>query len=382
MSVTQEEDQKWESPPPVPSQRTGSLYGAPPASAFPSQPKPEKESWTSSCLRGCMMMSFVFVIGCILFAIVVFKGCAQLVDSATTVTSGSFKELMKEAKGEFAVEDEDLGEEAKTVLQIGLSGTISDEESTSSWYAEVNSSQAALNQIRKATKNKDIDGILLYLNSGGGGITASDILWKNLKNFKAADTNRVVVVMMGTTAASGAYYIAAAADYIVANPTTLTGSIGVIMNSFNVQELATRVGLKSVTIKSGGNKDIMSPFTEMTPEQRQMLQTMVDSLHTRFVTLIAEGRNIEEPRVRAIADGRIFLAPEALEYGLIDEIGYADDAKAEFEKRFGEKPRFIDGSETTPFLQLFKSPSFWGECISRAIVGSGNGIADTGTTFK
>lgn len=344
-------------PPPVPA------HPAPATHSAPRPAPPVRESWSASCLRGCMMMSFAFVVVCILASLAVFAGCMQVVNMA----SGSIKALMAEVGQSSKPSADAVVNGAQNVLMVKLSGMITEEDDSSGWVVDPASSQAALRKIHSAKDNPDIAGILLYVNSGGGGITASDVLWKSLKDFKAADTNRVVVVLMGSVAASGAYYIAAAADAIVANPTTLTGSIGVILNSFNVQELAGKIGLKSVTIKSGGNKDILSPFAELTPEQQQMLQDMVDAMHSRFVSIVAEGRGLEEARVRAIADGRILLAQEALDNGLVDTIGYLDDAKAEFEKRFGVMPVFVEDAEKIPLLKFFQSPTFWGACAASAV---------------
>lgn len=344
-------------PPPVPA------HNAPATHSVPRPAPPVRESWSASCLRGCMMMSFAFVVVCILASLAVFAGCMQAVNMA----SGSIKALMAEVGQSSELSADAVVNGAQNVLMVKLSGMITEEDDSSGWVVDPASSQAALRKIHSAKDNPDIAGILLYVNSGGGGITASDVLWKSLKDFKAADTNRVVVVLMGSVAASGAYYIATAADAIVANPTTLTGSIGVILNSFNVQELAGKIGLKSVTIKSGGNKDILSPFAELTPEQQQMLQDMVDAMHSRFVSIVAEGRGLEEGRVRAIADGRILLAQEALDNGLVDTIGYLDDAKAEFEKRFGVMPVFVEDAEKIPLLKFFQSPTFWGACAASAV---------------
>ena len=344
-------------PPPLPA------HNAPATHSVPRPAPPVRESWSASCLRGCMMMSFAFVVVCILASLAVFAGCMQAVNMA----SGSIKALMAEVGQSSELSADAVVNGAQNVLMVKLSGMITEEDDSSGWVVDPASSQAALRKIHSAKDNPDIAGILLYVNSGGGGITASDVLWKSLKDFKAADTNRVVVVLMGSVAASGAYYIATAADAIVANPTTLTGSIGVILNSFNVQELAGKIGLKSVTIKSGGNKDILSPFAELTPEQQQMLQDMVDAMHSRFVSIVAEGRGLEEARVRAIADGRILLAQEALDNGLVDTIGYLDDAKAEFEKRFGVMPVFVEDAEKIPLLKFFQSPTFWGACAASAV---------------
>ena len=374
MNETPSEFSGTETPPPLP--RTADFSrGAP----TPMTPTIVKESWTLSCFRGCLTMSFVFIVLCILLTVLAARSCTKMANDSKVVSGGSFKEMFN---GELTdLDDQDDGK--MTVLELKISGMISDGADKTSWYADENSSQAALVQIRKATKNKNIEGLLIKINSGGGVITASDVIWNSLKQFKAADSNRVVVVMMGSMAASGAYYISAAADYIIANPTTMTGSIGVIMNSFNVQDLATKIGYKNVTIKSGANKDILSPFSELSPAQRQLLQSMVDSLHSRFVTIVAEGRGLDETTVRALADGRVFLAPEALQYKLIDQIGYIEDAKDYLEDRFGEKPVYVDPSAQPPFMKFFSSPSFWGECISQAIFTSSHqATGEDGITFK
>jgi protease-4 len=192
-------------------------------------------------------------------------------------------------------------------------------------FSEGGSASAALRAIKRATVDPDVRGIILDVDSGGGGITASDILYQALLDFKRKGEGRVVVAQFGDVAASGAYYIALAADKIVAHPTTLTGSIGVIMQSYNIRDLAAKLGITDVTIKSGANKDLLNPFGELTNEQRAMLQGVVDALQDRFVALTAERRNLDESVVRAIADGRVFLAAEALKHGLIDQVGYAED---------------------------------------------------------
>ena len=375
MNETTNEFSGTQTPPPFPGTSDFSR-GAPPP---PVAPTVVKESWTMSCFRGCLTMSFVFIIFCTLLTVWVGRSCTKMANESKIVSGGSFKEMFNNEQAD--LDDQDDGK--KTVLELKIHGMISDGADKTSWYGDENSSQSALAQIRKATKNKNIEGLLIKINSGGGEITASDVIWNSLKQFKAADSNRVVVVMMGSMAASGAYYISAAADYIIANPTTMTGSIGVIMNSFNVQDLASKIGYKNVTIKSGANKDILSPFSDLTPAQRQLLQSMVDSLHSRFVTIVAEGRGLDESTVRALADGRVFLASEALQYKLIDKIGYIEDAKAYLEDRFGEEPVYVDPTAQPPFMKFFSSPSFWGECISQAIFTSSHQAAgEDGFTFK
>jgi protease-4 len=217
------------------------------------------------------------------------------------------------------------GQGEKKVVRIPLTGVIFLGDPGAA--GDPGSADSALRAIRRATHDPEVEGIILEVDSGGGGITASDIVYDALLNFKDAQKGRVVVALMGDVAASGAYYISLAADVIMAHPTTLTGSIGVIMQSYNVRELARKIGVEDVTVKSGANKDLLNPFREISEEQRAMLQTLVDSLHSRFVRLVAESRELDEAAVRKLADGRVFLADEALELKLIDGLGYTADAE-------------------------------------------------------
>jgi len=185
----------------------------------------------------------------------------------------------------------------------------------------------ALRSIRRATHDETIEALILEVNSGGGGITASDVIYKALLDFKAAQPDRKIVVIMGEVAASGAYYIALPADYILAHPPTVTGSIGVIMQSINFQELAAKIGVTDVTVKSGENKDFLNPMREINPEQMAMMQRLIARMHQRFVGLIVENRKLPQEVVEKLADGRVYLADEAVQNGLIDGIGYYQDAE-------------------------------------------------------
>ena len=184
----------------------------------------------------------------------------------------------------------------------------------------------ARRSIRRATMDSDVRAIILEIDSGGGGITASDILHQELLRFKKAQPNRKIVTLCGDITASGAYYVAAAADHILAHPTSLTGSLGVMIQTLNMQQLGELLGVRDVTIKSGQHKDILNPLQDVPEAQKDMLQDIVDAMHLRFKKLVAESRDLPLETVAEIADGRIFTAVDAMEHGLIDEIGYWYDA--------------------------------------------------------
>jgi len=214
------------------------------------------------------------------------------------------------------------------VVGIPLEGMIVLGEDTGFFPSLVGTADMALKSVRRATHDREVQAVIISIDSGGGGITASDIIYKALMDFKAAGEGRKVVAICGDTAASGAYYVALAADRIVGHPTTVTGSIGVLIQTINMRELGEKIGVRNVTIKSGKNKDMLNPLAEFTEEQRGMLQVLVDELHDRFVIRVAEDRNLPEPVVRDLADGRVFMASKAMELGLVDRIGYWEDAVA------------------------------------------------------
>jgi protease-4 len=202
-------------------------------------------------------------------------------------------------------------------------------------------------QLKRFRKNKDVKAIVLRIDSPGGGVGPSQEIYAAVKK-----TTRLkkVVASMGAIAASGGYYVGAAADHIMANPGTITGSIGVVMEFANMEELFEKIGISAVVIKSGDYKDTGSPLRKMTPEERRLLEDFVDNVHQQFVTAVAEGRKMSEETVRTIADGRIFSGQRAQKLGLLDSLGNMEDAialaaklggiKGEPSVVYGEKKKF------------------------------------------
>jgi len=182
-----------------------------------------------------------------------------------------------------------------------------------------------VSQLKKFRKNEAIKAIVLRINSPGGGVGPSQEIYSEVKKTTG---EKKVVASMGAIAASGGYYVAAAADHVVANPGTITGSIGVILEFTNVEELFRKIGLSAYVIKSGEYKDVGSPLRKMTPKEKELLQGFIDNVYEQFVRAVAEGRQMPEKKVRAIADGRIFSGEQAHELGLVDSLGSMEDALA------------------------------------------------------
>ena len=181
-----------------------------------------------------------------------------------------------------------------------------------------------MRQFRKARQDDSVQAVLLRVNSPGGSAAATQEAAAELQKLK--DSGKPVVVSMGDTAASGAYWLAAYGDKIYANPSTITGSIGVYMSYYDVQGLSEKLGVREEKIKSGPHKDIFSPFRPMTEEERRLTQNMVDDMYEQFVAVVAEQRHMDGEKVRSLADGRVFTGVQAKEAGLVDELGNYYDA--------------------------------------------------------
>ena len=181
-------------------------------------------------------------------------------------------------------------------------------------------------QLDAVEADPSIKAVLFQVDSPGGGLTPSDILHNRVK--KLRDQGRHVLFWTGSLMASGGYYVASGGEGIMASPTAIVGSIGVIMHRFQVEGLMDKIGVKSDPIMAGRRKDIGSPFRDMTPEEREIFQRSVDHAHNRFIDIVAEGRKLDRSKVEKLADGSIFTAQDSLDNGLVDRIGYVGDAVA------------------------------------------------------
>ena len=226
------------------------------------------------------------------------------------------------------VEDTVEGSGSDKVLLLDLSGVLAEDSVSLSLGApppRVPLLARVREELRKAEEDERVKALVVRINSPGGTITASDILYREIRAFKARRKVPVIAAIMDV-GASGGYYAALAADAIWAHPTTVTGSIGVVMLTVNAQGLMEKIGVAPMAIKSGDKKDAGSPFRALTPEERAIFQGVIDEMYGRFVKLIVESRKIPEARVRDLADGRIYTGEQAKALGLVDRIGYLDEA--------------------------------------------------------
>jgi len=251
---------------------------------------------------------FFFVAGCAFVSIPLFPS-VQPLEEKVLEGKGQAKILLLDISGIISEKKESKG--------VGLSQKIS-------LVARVKE------ELQKAEGDSSIAGMIIKINSPGGSVTATDIIYHELMQYKKQAGVRIVACLTGT-ATSGGYYVASAADEIIAHPTSVTGSIGVIAMKFNVEKFLSKIGIQEETIKSGEKKDIWSPFRPTTPEEKDIIQTIINTLHERFVNVVLAGRKtlLSKEEIEKLADGRIFTADQALEVKLIDRVGYLDEAVEE-----------------------------------------------------
>ncbi|GJL78354.1 MAG: signal peptide peptidase SppA [Nitrospinaceae bacterium] len=230
-----------------------------------------------------------------------------------------------------------LGKGSDKVLLVDIQGLISNKEKRAftGFPIEIGMVERVREILRKAEKDKNLKALLLRINSPGGTVTSSDIIYHEIKAFKARKKIKVYVSIVDL-AASGGYYIAMAGDSIMGHPTSLTGSIGVIAVKINVEGLMSKIGVDWEVVKSGDKKDFLSPLRPLTDEEMKLFQLTIDSFHNRFVAVIAENRpELGLSKIKPLADGRVYNAEQALEAKLIDHIGYLDDSLDLIKKELG-----------------------------------------------
>lgn len=239
----------------------------------------------------------------ILFSLLIFTGmvAGTLIVLALIITVG-FNGLNRL--------DDGIRSNKKKVGVVEVSGVISD-------------ARTPIRHLKRFREDPSIRAIVLRVDSPGGSVGPAQEIYREIIKTKK---KKKIITSMGSLAASGGYYVAAATDKIMANPGTLTGSIGVIMGYANIEKLLEKIGLVPIVVKSGQYKDVGSPTRTMTPEEKQMLQDLSDSIHRQFIKDVADGRGLAMDAVRQMADGRIITGEAAHQVGLVDRLGNLEDA--------------------------------------------------------
>ena len=236
-------------------------------------------------------------------------------------------------------------------------------------------SKDIIEELREHRENKSVKAILLRIDSPGGAVAPSQEIYSEVLKIRD-EGKKKIVTSMGSVAASGGYYIASASDKIVANPGSVTGSIGVILELANVSGLMKKVGVESVVIKSGKFKDVGSLFRTMMPEERELLQGVIDDTYDQFVEAVSAGRGINKEDLIPIADGRVFTGRQAKKLGLVDELGSMQDAvkiTADLAGIKGE-PDLIEKKKKVSILERFlRNSSLIGWIDSGKKIAAGEG---------
>jgi protease IV len=249
-------------------------------------------------------------------AAVALSGCASPKIKLFTTQADPLQEYTLEGKG------------AEKILVVPIQGVISDSPQEGLLRTRPSVLQETVSHLRKAEQDPQVKAVVLQLDSPGGSVTASDVLYHEISRFKERTGRKVVAVLMDV-AASGAYYIALPADRILAHPTTVTGSVGVIFVRPKVAGLLEKIGVGVEVSKSGTLKDIGSPFRATTPEEEAIFQTMTDRLAQRFLELVRVHRGLSPTELDQVSSARVYLADEARALKLVDAIGYMPDALTE-----------------------------------------------------
>ena len=279
-------------------------FSAGPPDPFTPPPQRQPGRLLAGCLSFCGLLLVLLVLGgLVLLIIATFRGDGR----------GLFEEEVSGSAG------------TRKVVLIELTGIIA-ETQAGVFSPGVGPVEDVREKLDRAATDEDVAAVVLAIDSPGGTVTASDQLWREVSRFRE-ETGKPVVVHTGALCASGGYYVAVGADKIVCEPTTITGSIGVVLTMLNFHELLDKHGVRDVTITSAPHKDLLSPLAPVDDKDQAILQNVVDQAHQRFVAIVAEGRNMPEARARELADGRIYTAKEAVSLGLADVVGYRDEAE-------------------------------------------------------
>ncbi|OGC49720.1 hypothetical protein A2716_00100 [candidate division WWE3 bacterium RIFCSPHIGHO2_01_FULL_40_23] len=322
------------------------------------KPKSSITSFFSTVIKESIKWFFKGLGNCVSMVVGYFMIFLLIIASISLLSQGSSKTSEFDGLGQELYRD--YGGDDKIAL-IELSGLILERDALSnpiSGTRDTITPDKVEKSLNRARDDSNVKAVILMVSSPGGSPVASDRIYEVIQDFRK-NYKIPVVVLMGDVAASGGYYISAPADYIFANPSTITGSIGVILESYNLSSLYEKIGVKKETFKAGKYKDILSDSREITPEERIMINDLMQDAYETFVSRVAEGRNIPVNTVRSVADGKIYSGVGAKEVKLIDDTGNLDSTLAFTAKKAGlEKYKVVKIKTSSIFTELFTGVSY------------------------
>lgn len=272
----------------------------------------DSSSKSNSCLMPAMITGIILLAAAVL---ALFGGCYMCGETITKASqqTGKVKPLAKSFLRE--------GDSTEQIAVIYLNFVIGNKQKQT---------ENILTELHQASKDDKVKAVVLYVNSPGGAVTASDVIYNAVQNVRE---KKPVVVYMDDIAASGGYYVSCAADHIVANPNTLTGSIGVIISTMNIASAMDKIGVSAEVYTSGDFKDMLSMTRPAREEEKEYVRSLIEETYEGFLDIVAKGRkiSIEELKAKNAVDGRIISGRKALSIGLVDENGYLEDAFAKAE---------------------------------------------------
>lgn len=253
---------------------------------------------------------------------------------------------------------------------IRVEGVLSGGASAEGWESGAVGAETLAQQLNEARRDPHVKAVLLRINSPGGSVSAAEETAREIARYK--ESGKPIVASMGDMAASAGYWLAASCDKIYANPSTLTGSIGVYVPYLNLEGLYDKLGVRQEKIKSGIHKDILSPERPMTPQEREILQTMVSEMYDTFVDVVSTGRRLSPEAVRKLADGRVYTGRQAKTLGLVDELGNFQDAiiATGVMAGLGETPEVREMGADFSWRRLFKAESLLQLLSRQMLTGS------------
>lgn len=317
---------------------------------------------------GCLALA-LFLALCVSLLINVGLFSTKVGQSLTSGTLPSSSSSDLPSFDEFIVEKA-TNRSGDLIAVINVRGIISSSSPGQLTGSMVEDAKVAL---RQAVKDESVRAIVLHIDSPGGEVTASDVIYNEVR---AARTKKKVVVYMGSVAASGGYYIACGGDYLMANDTTITGSIGVIMHTLKYKDLFGKIGLESIVFKSGQFKDILSGSRDMTDAEKEYIQAMVMQTYDKFVGIVSSERKIKEDYLRTnIADGRIISGKDAVGLQLVNATGYIEDAYAKARELAGSpNAAIVEYKAEFKLGSLFRNLGASSKIANKVEVSLGEGI--------